>query len=106
MLDDIELHDAQLISLRIDYAKRSAIVELSFYEDHRTADARRRATVSFCEVKSVSHVVDIVQLSDNLAAGNVTNWWPDVAKKTYIYLAGGCLIIEAETVEFQKTANL
>lgn len=103
-LDSIELHDAVLLSLNVNYFDRTAVVEIDFYEDQKIRK-RTSASIRFHNVKSISHIVDLPQLRDNAAAGNVTNWWPSVDKKTYLYLAGGCLIVEAASVEFERTTR-
>lgn len=104
VLDSIELHDAVLISLNVNYVDRAAFVEIDFYEDQKIRK-RTSATISFRNVKSISHIADLRQVKDNAAAGNVTNWWPAADKKTYLYLAGGCLIVEAASVEFERTTK-
>ena len=101
-LDSIELHDAVLLSLKVDYVERVTVVEINFYEDQKIRK-RSSANIRFSNVKSISHIVDLRQLKVNAAAGNVTYWWPAVDKKTYLYLAGGCLIVEAASVEFERT---
>ena len=103
-LESIELHDAALLSLNVDYVEQAAVVEIDFYDDQKNRK-RTSARIRFHNVKSISHMADMSQLKDNATAGNVTNWWPAVDEKTYLYLAGGCLIVEADSVEFERTTR-
>jgi hypothetical protein len=103
MIDAIELHDAQLKSFNVDYVNGTASAEINFYEKPETDRRRIAARIVFSGVSFVSHMVDVEQLKTNFAAGNITNWWPNVSRKTYVYLAGGCLVVEARSVEFERS---
>ena len=95
-LNRIELHDARLTALSSDYALRKVVVDVDYYSDPVHASERVSARIVFEKVKSLSQIVDFMQMKTNAAAGNVTNWWPNADGKTYLYLAGGCVIVESK----------
>ncbi|TAG76137.1 MAG: hypothetical protein EAZ24_09375 [Burkholderiales bacterium] len=99
---EIELHDAQLVNLQVDYHKSEITVDVLYYRDPINDQIRVPATLTFRKVTSFSHIADLKQLKTNRAAGDVSNWWSDVDGKTYIYLAGGCMIVEAKSAKFQE----
>jgi len=104
-LDSIELHDAKLTSTHIDYAQRVVVIELDYYPDPVMARSRVGARIEFRNVVSFSHIADLAMLEQHASAGNVTNWWPVGEGKTYLYLAGGCLIVEATEVHMESRSN-
>ena len=99
--DDIELHDAVVERLEVDYPARAARIAVSYYASH-DARQRSRAVIRFEQVESVSHHADLLAMVNNASAGNVNYWNPAVrAKRTFIYLVEGCLAVEAELVFFE-----
>ncbi len=98
---EIELHDAQLVNLSVDYRKSEVTIDFLYYIDPVIDRNRVPATLRFKNVTSFSHIADLKQLKSNRSAGEVSNWWRNVDGKTYLYLAGGCMIIEANSVKFE-----
>lgn len=99
ILEKIELHDALLKSMNVDYNLKRVTVELDFYED--SSDSHRKsASIIFEGVKSIAEICNLDRLQDNARAGNVNYWVPGQADDTtYVYLVDGCLAILAKTVE-------
>jgi hypothetical protein len=99
ILKTIELHDALLKGMNIDYISKRVTVELDLYEDSHDSH-RKSASIIFEGVKSISEICNLDRLQDNAKAGNVNYWVPDQSNGTsYIYLVDGCLAILAKTVE-------
>jgi hypothetical protein len=96
----IELHDAVLQSMQIDYAKKTVLVEVQFYPDAQSSE-RKHASIFFEEVESVSQVVDIERLSSHASAGNINYWVPVREGTTYIYLSDGCIAVNVRTLCFK-----
>lgn len=98
---EVELHDAQLVNLSVDYRKSEVMINVLYFKDPVTDRNRVPATLRFKNVTSFSHIADLAQLKSNRSAGEVSNWWRNVDGKTYLYLAGGCMIVEAKSVKFE-----
>lgn len=99
VLQNIELHDALLKSMNVDYEFNKLTIELDFYENSNDAH-RKAASIIFYGVKSLAGVCNLERLQDNAKAGNVNYWVPGQAgDTTYVYLVDGCLAISAKTVE-------
>jgi hypothetical protein len=97
--EKIELHDAVLQSMRIDYAKKTVLVEVQYYPDANSSE-RKRASIFFEEVESVSQVADIERLSSHASAGNINYWVPVREGTSYIYLSDGCVAVKARKLCF------
>jgi hypothetical protein len=94
----MELHDAVIKSMRVDYEEKSVVIELDFYASD---DAKHREPVSlmFHEVSSISKICDLNALRDNAYAGNVVYWHPSPSSgTTFIYLTEGCIAITSARV--------
>lgn len=97
-LEKIELHDACLQWMHIDYVAKTVRIDLQFYLTPESSK-REMASLVFSKVDSVSHIGDLISLEDNAAAGNVNYWIPRRTGLTYIYLVDGCIAIEAQDIE-------
>lgn len=101
-LDKIELHDAQLKSMHVDYVAKSVTVNLEYYKSEEDSK-RKAAAVVFEKVETVSQIGDLEKLQDNARAGNVVFWHPaNGSGTTEIYLTGGILAITAKKVRFKE----
>lgn len=99
-LNEIELHDALLEKVDINYLAKTVTAHVVFYVDSQ-ASARQHATIVFHCVESISTICNLQELEKNLFAGHISYWVPAGAgKPTYIYLAAGCVAIVAERIEF------
>ena len=97
-LDGIELHDAVIEGLNIDFSAASVTMLIAYYA---SPDGRQRvrAKVIFEKVESISQITDFVRLRENASAGNINYWRPgDTGNATYIYLVDGCIAVTAGIV--------
>lgn len=92
-LEKIELHDAVLLKLDVDYKSKIVKIDLDSYESCDSS-VRRSVTLVFNGVESVSHVCDLESLERNAGAGNVSYWHPMPGSgATYVYLVDGLIAI-------------
>lgn len=104
-LEGIELHDAQLKSIHVDYIKKSVAVNLEYYKSEN-ALKRSAAILTFEKVESVSHICNIEKLQKNASAGNIAFWHPSKSHgSTELYLVGGLLAITAKKAQFKNTGK-
>ena len=102
-LDSIELHDARIESVKVDFPTKSVTIQIAYYPNEERRQ-REQATVNFEDVDSISQIADFLRLQDNYTAGNVNYWRPiDGPGVTYIYLVDGCIAISAKAVRFDPT---
>lgn len=102
---DLELHDATLDGMSINYPKRLITLSLSVYLDPVTSSQRVPAEVHFSEVERISEVADLLELGSNRSAGNIVYWHPSLAAgTTNIYLTGGMLAITAKSIKVRINA--
>jgi len=100
---DIELHDALIKNMKIDYATKCITINVEFYKNK---DERNRvsALIVFDEVESFSEVSNFDALHSFVSSGNIVQWVPAQGKgTTYIDLTGGCIAITAKQVNFKKS---
>jgi hypothetical protein len=97
-VDDIELHDALLKKMEIDYDAKTAKIELDYYES--TDDSERKPLLIVFEgVESFSQISNWRRLQKNAFAGNVNYWHPyQKSDETFIYLSDGCIAITASKI--------
>lgn len=100
-IDDIELHDALLKKLQVNYVEKTAAIDIEFYETEQSS-TRLGATIAFEKVANISHISDFNRLEINASAGNINYWVPAKNKGvTYIYLVDGCIAIDASIVSIK-----
>lgn len=99
-LEKVELHDALLQSMRIDYPNKTVLVEVEFYPDVKSSE-RKQASILFEEVESVSQMADIERLRSHAFAGNINYWVPAREGTTFIYLSDGCIAVRAGKLCFK-----
>jgi hypothetical protein len=100
-LDSIELHDALIKSLSVDFESEVVRVEIEFYPDSETAQ-RVSAVLVFEGVTSVSNILDLARTRSGRIAGNVNYWVPNEVGTTYLYLVDGCVAVTAKAVRFVR----
>ena len=104
-LEKIELHDAVLSGMTIDYSLRVATVGLEFYSSEEERH-RHPALITFHGIESISQICDLDQLAKNASPGNVNYWIPaEEGGTTYIYLVDGCLAIKAMRVAMKTDVS-
>ena len=98
-IQQLELHDAELLGLAMDTRRGTVEVALAFYAD---AEARERVlgTLRFADVRRINQLIDLNQLRNHARAGNVTQCVTGETPGTsYIFLARGLIEVEAASVE-------
>lgn len=101
-LDEINLHDALLKAMRVDYVAKSISIDIAYYKTEQSP-CRQEATIDFKKVESISQITDLDRLKNNAFAGNINYWIPSKEKGiTYIYLMDGCISIDSAKVSFKK----
>jgi hypothetical protein len=105
-LGKIELHDALLKSMAVDYAAKSVTVCVDFYEDskyyEKVIQKRKPALIIFDNVESFSQVCNFEALQNYASSGNIVQWAPAKGSgTTYIDVVGGCIAINAKKVRFK-----
>jgi hypothetical protein len=97
-VETIELHDALLKKMDIDYAAKTAKIDLEYYES-RDDSKRKPLSIMFEGVKSFSQISNFGRLLKNASAGNVNYWHPyQNGDETFIYLSDGCIAITASKI--------
>jgi hypothetical protein len=100
-LDEIELHDALLKHIHIDYVSSTVIINIHFYKED-TSRNREEIIIRFNQVESISQICNFNDLQKNAFAGHVNYW---IASNgygtTYIYLVNGCIAITAASINFE-----
>jgi hypothetical protein len=100
-LKKIELHDALLKSMAIDYAARSITVTVDYYKNKGDHE-RMHALIIFDTVESLSEVSNFDGLNSFVSSGNIVQWVPAKGSgTTYIDLTGGCIAITAKEMHFK-----
>ncbi len=100
-LDKIELHDALLKSMAVNYTARSITISVDYYKSKDDRD-RKPALIIFDAVESLSDVSNFDGLNSFVSSGNVVQWVPAKGSgTTYIDLTGGCIAINAKKVRFK-----
>jgi hypothetical protein len=100
-LNDIELHDANLLSIATDHRERTVTVTLAY---HPVSATRQRvdARLKFFDVVRMQETADLEELQGNAWAGNVVSWLPSQGPgTTYIHLARGFIAITAARLDFE-----
>lgn len=97
--NDLELHDAQILSWSVDVEKCTALVVVNAYES-QASNSRAAMRISFTGVTDFSSFADFVSLADNARSGNVNYWKPRErgGTKTLLYMNDGCLVISSRDV--------
>ena len=95
--DRVELHDARLTEMRIDYRAGTATVEVELYLDPGATE-RSKARIVFEEVVDLSQVAAFERLAQHAKAGNINYWVPAQNGTTFLYLSDGCVAVNAKRV--------
>lgn len=91
----IELHDALIKDLKIDFKENEALLLVEFYKTE-SDKARTPIEIKFEGVRFLSGMCDFPALKKNAFAGNINYWTP--GETTYFYLTDGCISIVANSV--------
>ena len=100
--DDLELHDAVIKRMSVDYEAGTLRIDMDYYPDPVSSSERAPLIILFSDVEKISGIADFVNLKDNSSAGNVSNWHPSTKSgTTYIYLTSGLLAVGAQSIEIE-----
>lgn len=102
---DLDLHDARIVAVAIDFRKRSIALRIEVYLDALQSKTRVHAEISFSKVERLSQVADLLELANHRAAGNIAYWHPAAGYgTTNIYLAGGIIAVTAKSLKVRINA--
>ena len=97
-LQQLELHDANLLGVHLDPVERMVDVRLAYYPNEQAKD-RIPGTLRFEGVSHFHQLTDLIQLQDHASAGNVSQWITgETPGVSYIYLARGLIAVTAASV--------
>jgi hypothetical protein len=103
-LQQLELHDAQLLSVHFDPVALSVELRLALYPTEQSKD-RIYGSIRFEAVSQFNQLADLAELTQNFRAGNIGYWVPEVGPgTTYIYLVRGLISVTAASVSFVADA--
>lgn len=97
-LNDLELHDARLLSIAQDVVARQVDIRIAYYP---TAQDRERVegTLRFTGVHSLQQLANFDLLAKHAGAGNITQLITGEAPQTtQLFLARGLVVVVAESV--------
>jgi len=95
--EDVDLHDARLINLAVDYARKTVSLKVDMMGKDCTQG--KLATINFENVEQLSHIGNLVELHKHNFAGHISYWKASLDHKiVYIYLAAGCIAIASGSV--------
>ena len=98
-LQQLQLHDADLLGVHLDPVALVAEVSLAYYPSEEATE-RVLGTLRFKDVSHFNQIVDLAQLKSHSGAGNVTYWVTgETPGVSYIYLVRGLIAITATSVE-------
>ena len=98
-LQQLELHDAELLSVAMDAQRATVDVRLAYYADAQTRE-RVVGTLRFHGVHRFNQIMDLDQLRSHARAGNVSYWVTGESPGiSHIYLARGFVEVAATSVE-------
>lgn len=104
--EHVELHDAQIESLNVEFAKGKVAVDVLYYSEGAESSGRVPARITFTGVEAFSDVANLVALNEHRGFGNISYWTPAIGPgTTYIYLSSGCLSVTAKSVRVVKTPS-
>jgi hypothetical protein len=104
-LEKIDLHDAPLKNMAVDYAARSITISVDVYKSKNERE-KMPALIIFDGVDSLSQLADIKELKEHTFAGHISYWKPTKTNgTTYIYLAAGCIAITAKKMRFKPQSK-
>lgn len=95
---DLELHDAVLTGLRVNFAEQSTTLSLDAYL-LQSDKARRAVEIDFIGVEDLSVIAAFAAIAKNSRAGNINYWLPEAGAGTsFVYLNDGCISVRAAAV--------
>jgi hypothetical protein len=104
-LQDLELHDAVIDGMTVDYQAKTIAIRIRYYQDAVYSKQRTPARITFTGVSRLNEICDFSALTENEKAGNISYWHPAVGDgTTNIYLAEGLIVITAKTLDFNIEA--
>lgn len=103
---ELELHDAVLTGLRVDFAGQSITLTLDAYL-LQSDRVRRAVEIDFIGVDDLSFIAAFAAIAKNSRAGNINYWLPEAGAGTsFVYLNDGCISVRAAAVSIRIVDEL
>jgi hypothetical protein len=100
--EDIDLHDARLLSIDVDFQEKRVIVSIEYYSSNTEKD-RLFGRFIFGDVSIFSSTLDLNGIGDNMSSGNVNYWSPSFdGGATYFYFVDGFMMISAANLKLES----
>ena len=101
-LNDIELHDGNLLGIHLDQKAQEVTIDIEYYADTGRGE-REKAQIKFTGVTQVNQILDLELMKKHSVCGNITQWVVrESPKVTQIYLARGLISVTSKTVELAR----
>ena len=98
-VQQLELHDAELLSVTMNAQRGTVEVQLAYYADTQSRE-RVIGTLRFSGVRRFNQLVDLDQLRNHARSGNVSDWVTGESPGiSLIFLARGLIEVAAGSVE-------
>lgn len=100
--DKVDLHDALLRALHVDYALSRCVIEIDYYLSGE-ASKRVPGRIVFDAMETIAFIGDIVALKRQEFAGHIVDWRPAAdLGETHIYLAAGSIVVRAKKIALER----
>lgn len=98
-LSQLELHDANLLSVSFDAAAQTADIAVAYYVNEQSSE-RVFGILRFTDVVYFNQIVDFDLLKKHSGAGNIVQWITgEVPCTSYLYLARGLIVVKSASVD-------
>lgn len=98
-LNEIELHDGNLLGINLDQTTRSLTIHINYHPSG--GGDREDAELKFTGVTRINQILDLELIQQHSGFRNISYWVTgETLGLTYIYLARGLISIASENVEF------
>lgn len=97
-LEAVDLHDALLKTINLDYQKSRCVIEIDYYLN-TTARVRVPGRITFDSIETIAFLANISELKRHDFAGHISYWRRNAdSRETHIYLAAGSVMVRAKKV--------
>ena len=98
-LDSIELHDALIKKLEVDFVGQKVNIECDYYESQNDSK-RKTILITFNQVENIASILNIKEIFNSSWAGHIAYWSPmELHGTTYINFVSGCLSVLAKSID-------
>ena len=104
-LDSIELHDALIKKLEVDFVGQKVNIECDYYESQNDSK-RKTILITFNQVENIANVLNIKEIFNSTWAGNISYWSPAKSHATtYINFVSGCISILEKSIDIHHPSQ-